>query len=238
MSSGYDAKTWKELLLSLSDEEGQKSMVALLKLLQAAKETTRLPDGSLPPMFPAGDLVFELAKLHTTTMGKLAEIASSQAGKLLEHAQERRAGRRYPGHSMMALVSLKMEGADTPPGAVTLRNRSSTERVFVAPDLLELRFLQADGKECEDRSAYVQFAIKDAANRALDEICVKGKTAAGPQETKIFLTILKKEGLQAGPYRGHLILESTSGGPPAEIIVELEKVAAVAPPGAAATPQN
>ncbi len=221
-----------------SDEEGQKAVVAALKLLQAMKETTRLPDGSLPPIFPAGDLVFELAKLHTDMMGKLAEIASTQAGKVLEHAQERRAGRRYPGHSMQALVSLKMEGADTLPGAVTLRNRSSTERVFVAPDLLELRFLQADGKECEDRSAYVQFVFKDAACKTLDEICVKGKTAAGPQETKVDLTILKKEGLQTGRYRGHLILESTSGGPPAEIIVELEKLAPAAPPGAAATPKK
>ena len=190
-----DQKSLKDVVLP-SDTDTQALLVAALKVVQAAKEATRLPDGSLPPIFPAGDLVFELAKLHTSTMGKLAEIASTQATKLLEHTQQARTGGRgyarqggYAGQSMRVLVEMEMAGDKNAEKPVTLRNKSATARTFAVPEIVELVSVQ-DGKPCEENVEYeqIQFAAT-SCGAALDEIEVCAKTSQKPGEKVVHLSI-------------------------------------------------
>lgn len=224
MSHKYDESdptSWKDLLLP-KDAHTQRLLVAALKLVQAAKETTRLPDGSLPPIFPAGDLVFELAKLHTSTMGRLADIASKQATKMLEHTQEARTGRRgYGGHTMQVLVQMTMPANEKGKGQMTLRNKSSAPKVFAVPDVAELVLLK-DGKRCDEYVEYtnIEFAATDNGS-PLEHIEVCAKTLQKPGEKLIFLSMPNSDRILNGRYRSCLILESTTAGPPAEIIVDL-----------------
>ena len=244
MSHKYDQTdptSWKDILLP-KDADTQRLLVAALKLVQAAKETTRLPDGSLPPIFPAGDLVFELAKLHTSTMGRLADIASKQATKMLEHTQETRTGRRgYGGHTMQVLVAPMMTEAQLPSPSlaaeadVPLRNKSSSERTFAVPEIIELVRVE-NGKCCEDGIEYGQIFFRtkgSATNLEEIKVCPKSATAAGT--TTVVLSMPFNTRLATGRYRGHVILESTTGGPHAEIIVELtvKRLDPPAPPVAA-----